>query len=233
MPKRFVYMISLLAKTRIFNDLDRRTLQMVANQAHRKQIATGGFFFHQGEPALAVYVLARGHAKILQVTLDGHQVLIRYIGSGQEFGLVAVLDGFDYPASVQTVEACEALVWPGEVLAQLMERHSRIGFNALRILAQQNQDLQQRYHELLTEHVEQRLAQTILRLAKQAGSSTTDGTLIELPLSREDLAELVGTDMYSVSRLMSRWEERGFVHTDHQHVLLLRPDALTRLAMAD
>lgn len=226
-------MMSLLAATRIFNGLDPRALQRAANEAHRKAVDADHFFVHQGEPALAAYVLVEGHAKILQVTPDGHQVLLRYIGAGQEFGLVAVLDGFDYPASIQAVEPCAALVWHGEVLAQLMEQHTRIGFNALRILAQQNQDLQRRYHELLTEHVEQRLAQTILRLAEQAGSNTADGTLIDLPLTREDLAEIVGTDIYSVSRLMSRWEQRGFVQTDHQHVLLLRPDALTSLAAAD
>src|SRR5690606_38252132 len=108
-----------------------------------------------------------------------------------------------------------------------------IGFNTLRILAQQNQALQGRYQELLTEHVEQRLAQSIVRLAQQMGHNTADGTVLDILLSREDLAEMVGTDIYTVSRIMSRWERSGFVQTEHQRVLLLRPEALEQLASPD
>jgi len=146
--------------------------------------------------------------------------------------LVAVLSLFEYPASVQAVEECEALVWEGELLAQLIERYPRIGFNALRILAQQNQELQRRYHELLTQRVEQRLAQSILRLAHQAGRSTAEGTLIDLSLSREDLAEMVGTNIYTVSRIMSRWEQGGLVQSDRQSVRLLCQAALEQVASA-
>jgi CRP-like cAMP-binding protein len=223
-------MISLLAQTQIFKELDRSALQAVYQHAHQRQVDSGHFFIQQGEPALATYVLIRGHAKIVQVTPDGHQVLLRYIGPAQEFGLVAVLTDFEYPSSVQAVEASEALVWQGEVLAQLIERYSRIGFNALRILAHQNLEQQRRYRELLTERVEQRLAQTVLRLAQQIGHSISDGTLIDLPLSRKDLAEMVGTDLYTVSRLMSHWEQVGLVQTDHQNILLLRPEELERLS---
>lgn len=173
------------------------------------------------------------HAKITQLTPDGHRVLIRYLGPGQEFGLVAVLSGFEYPTSVQAVEECEALAWEGELLAQLIERYPQIAFNALRTLAQQNQAQQRRYQELLTKRVEQRLAQAILRLAEQVGHKTAEGLQLDILLSRESLAEMVGTDIYTVSRLMSRWTRSGFIQADRQSVLLLRPYALARLASSD
>jgi CRP-like cAMP-binding protein len=225
-------MCALLAKGQIFENLEDNALRVVRQNAHSQVAGSGEFFVQQGERALRFYVLTRGYAKIVQVTQDGHQVLIRYIGPGQEFGLVAVLSGFEYPASVQAVEECEALVWEGELLAQLIERYPRIGFNALRILAQQNQELQRRYHELLTQRVEQRLAQSILRLAHQAGRSTAEGTLIDLSLSREDLAEMVGTNIYTVSRIMSRWEQGGLVQSDRQSVRLLCQAALEQVASA-
>jgi CRP-like cAMP-binding protein len=223
-------MIPVLAKSQIFKELDDRGLQVMQENAHLRVVDGGQLFVQQGEPALHVYVLIRGHAKISQVAPDGHQVLIRYIGPSQEFGLVAVLSGFEYPATVQAVEECEALVWEGELLAQLIERYPRIAFNALRILVQQNQAFQRRYQELLTERVEQRLAQSVLRLARQAGHDTADGTLIEIPLSREDLAELIGTDIFTVSRIMSRWEQDGLVRTDRKSVSLLDQAALEQLA---
>lgn len=223
-------MNSFLAKTLIFKDLDGRALQSIQQNAHRQKADSGHTFVRQGEPALFFYILVQGYAKITQVTADGHQVLLRYIGPGQEFGLVAVLSGFDYPTSVQAVEECEVLSWEGELLAQLIERNPRIAFNALRVLALQNQELQRRYQELLTERVEQRLAQAILRLGTEVGRNTEDGTMIEVPLSREDLAEIVGTDMYTVSRIMSRWEQGGLVQTSHKSIVLLRSEELDGLA---
>jgi CRP/FNR family transcriptional regulator, nitrogen oxide reductase regulator len=228
--KRDSCVISILANSQIFANLDIRALEIVQQNAHLQRGDSGYFFVQQGKPALFFYLLVRGHAKLSQVTEDGHQVLIRYIGPGEEFGLVAVLSKFDYPATVEAVEACEALVWEGELLAQLIERYPRIGFNGIRILAQQNQKLQRRYQELLTERVEQRLAQSILRLSRQVGHKTLVGALIDIPLSRQDLAELVGTDIYTVSRIMSRWERKEIVRTDRQSVQLLQREALERLA---
>jgi CRP/FNR family transcriptional regulator, nitrogen oxide reductase regulator len=225
--------IPVLAETMIFAGLDSPALQAVQKTIHRRQVSGGQFIVRQGEPALIFYVLLHGYAKIVQVTPDGHQMLIRYIGPGQEFGLVAVLSGFDYPTSVQAVEECEVLAWEGELLAQLIERYPRIAFNALRVLALQNQQFQRRYQELLTERVEQRLAQAVLRLGAQVGRSTADGTLIEVPLSRTDLAEMVGTDMYTVSRIMHRWEQDGLVQTGRKSVQLLHQQALERLAAPD
>ena len=174
--------------------------------------------------------MIEGHAKLIQVTPDGHEILVRYIRQGQEFGVIAVLSGFEYPLSIQAVDECQLLVWPGEVLAQLMERYSRIAFNALRVMVKRNQDLLRRYQELLTEHVEQRVAQALLRLAEQMGRREGDCILIEMPLPREDLAELTGTTMYTVSRILSKWERKGFVDTGRERVLVCRPQDLMPIA---
>lgn len=223
-------MNALLTGSRIFAGLEGAALSAVQRSAHVRRADEGQPFVSQGEPALAFYLLSKGYAKISQVTPDGHQTLIRYIGPGEEFGLVAVLSGFDYPASVEAATASEALAWEGELLAQLMERFPTIGFNALHVLAEQNQDLQRRYNELLTERVEQRMALALLRLARQAGRATAGGTQIDLPISHEDLSEMAGTNIYTVSRVLRRWAHDGIVETGRMSLLLLRPGALEHIA---
>jgi CRP-like cAMP-binding protein len=111
-----------------------------------------------------------------------------------------------------------------------MERHPRIGFNALRAMVKHNQELQRRYEELLTEHVEQRVAHALLRLSEQMGRQEGDCVLIDLPLPREDLAELTGTTLYTVSRILSKWAQCGFVDTGRERVLVCRPQDLARIA---
>ncbi len=76
------------------------------------------------------------------------------------------------------------MVWYGEVLAQLMERYSRIAFNGMRMMTLRNVEMQLRYQELLTEPVEQRVAQALLRLSNDMGQKTKEGILIDVPLAR-------------------------------------------------
>jgi CRP-like cAMP-binding protein len=87
-----------------------------------------------------------------------------------------------------------------------------------------------RYQELVTERVEQRLARALLRLARQAGQRSEQGVLIGFPLSRENLADMTGTTLYTVSRILSSWEHQGLVEAGRERVLIRRPHALVAIA---
>jgi CRP-like cAMP-binding protein len=220
----------LLAQCPSFQRLQITDLQAVLQVAHRQRVQRDAFFFHQGDPATTFYVLAQGEAKLTQVTPEGHQMLVRFVGPGECFGGVAALINTDYTLSSQAVEDCQALTWDGETLGQLMERYPRIALNIMAVQAAQYRQLLDRYQQLLTERVEQRVARTLLRLAGQAGQKAEDGVLIGLPLSREDLAEMTGTTLFTVSRTLSRWERQGLVESGRERVLIHHPHALVAIA---
>jgi CRP/FNR family transcriptional regulator, nitrogen oxide reductase regulator len=177
-----------------------------------------------------VYVLHLGRVKLTQSTPEGQQVLLRFIGPGEMFGPTAVLQGQPYPVSAQAVRWCQALVWKGKTMASLMEDHPRIALNALRDLTARLQELRERYRELATERVERRVAQAILRLAAQAGWRTEDGVLIDMPLSRQDLAEMTGTTLYTVSRILTGWQRDGLLELGRQRVAIIDSQGLIALA---
>ncbi len=131
----------------------------MADAARLHTVPAGGQIIRQGDEACAFGILLRGRAKMVQVTQEGRQVLLRYIVSGQEFGLIAALRGFTYPLTIEAVEACQVLCWAGVrsggVLSHVIHK---ISLNALHIMVIRNQELQLRYRELLTDRVEQRLA---------------------------------------------------------------------------
>lgn len=222
-------LIEVLADNSVFCGLTEQQLQEVRAAGNVRRFESGSLIIRQGDPALAFYVILCGYARVAQVTVDGHQVLIRFVEPGNGFGLTAALSGFENLWSVQAIGYCRALVWHGEVLAQLMERYSRISFNALRVMVLRNQELQHRYQELLTEPVEQRVAQALLRLSRDVGLQTKDGIVIGVPLSREDLAEYSGTTLYSVSRLLHQWELEGWIRTGRERVVVRSTQSLSEL----
>jgi CRP-like cAMP-binding protein len=220
----------LLAQSPPFQGLHASALQAVLQAARRRQVERDTFFFHQGEPALTFYVLFEGEAKLTQVTPEGHQMLMRFARPGDCFGCIAALSKAVYTLSCQAVDNCLALAWDGETMARLMERYPRLALNLLELIAGYYRRLLGRYQELVTQRVEQRVARALLRLAQQAGQKVENGVLIGLPLSREDLGEMTGTTLYTVSRILSRWEHQGFLETGRQRVLIRQPHTLVAIA---
>ena len=108
--------------------------------------------------------------------------------------------------------------------------YPRIAISALRELTARLQDLRERYRELATERVERRVAHALIRLAGQAGWKTEDGVLIEMPLSRQDLAEMTGTTLYTVSRILCGWQRDGMLDIGRQRVIILDSAGLIAIA---
>ena len=92
------------------------------------------------------------------------------------------------------------------------------------------QEMQERYHELATERVQQRIARVLLRLAAQSGRKMESGVLIDLSFSRQDLAEMTGTTLFSVSRILNQWETQGLVKVGREKVVVVFPHGLVRIA---
>ena len=84
--------------------------------------------------------------------------------------------------------------------------------------------------ELATAKVEQRVANVILKLANQTGKKTEEGILIDFPISRQDISEMTGTTLHTVSRLMSAWEDMGWVKSGRQKIVLVEGHKLMLVA---
>jgi CRP-like cAMP-binding protein len=222
--------IQHLAHSPPFQGLHTAGLETVMQFSQRRRVERAAFFYHQGDPATAFYLLTEGEAKLTQVTPEGHQMLVRFAGPGECFGGIAALKDAVYTLSVQAVEDCVALAWDGGSLARIMERYPRVALSVLDLVEGHYKRLLDRYQQLVTERVERRVARSLLRLARQAGQKVESGVLIGLPLSREDLAEMTGTTLYTVSRILSRWEQQGLVEAGRGRVLICNPHALVAIA---
>jgi len=222
--------IDLLKPVALFSRLDQPALRSVSDAARIRETKAGVSFFREGDPAESFFIVQSGSVKLTQVTPEGHQVVLRLIGAGDPFGGVAAFGGGAYPVSAEAVTDVTALEWPGPVMASLMETYPKLAINAVRFVAARLHELQVQYRQLATEKVERRVARALLRLGEQAGRRTDTGVLIDLPLSREDIAQMTGTTLYTVSRIISRFEADGLVEAGRQHIVIRDAQALTSIA---
>lgn len=221
----------LIAAVPLFKGLDREALKDVEKEARIVRAASGRAFFREGEPAHVFYVLRSGRVKFTQISAEGHEVILRIVEAGEPFGGVAAfVDNAIYPVTARAVNAAEAYAWDGQKMLALMRRFPEVGINAARMIANRFHDLQRQHRELMTERVERRIARALLRLAQAAGRRVDGGVEIDFPLSRQDLAQMTGTTLFTVSRVLSGWEQDGLIEAGRRRVIVKRPHGLVKIA---
>lgn len=219
-----------LQKVALFKDLAPHELEQVYAAAQERRYEAGAFLFYQDDPADRIFVLNTGRVRLAQVSDDGQQVIMRVATAGMMIAAIALVEGVVYPVSAEAAEDTRVLSWSQSGLLALIDRYPVLGRNALRLLAGHVREFQDRYRELATERVERRLARTIIRLASQTGRKTDEGVLLDLPLTRQDLAEMSGTTLYTVSRILSQWESQGLVAVGRERVVIRFPHGLVSIA---
>jgi CRP-like cAMP-binding protein len=219
-----------LARVPLFEGLPADVLAHLVTRAEAKQLDAGAFFFNEGDAADEMFVLTSGRVKLTQLTPEGHQVVLRLISAGDAFGGVGAFGDPQYPVSAEAIELSTALGWKSATMRAIMEEYPAVAMNALHFVAGRLHDLQRRYRQLMTERVERRIARALLRLVREAGRRVDAGVEIDFPISRQDIAEMTGTTLYTVSRLLSAWESKGIVHSQRQRVILAKPRVLSAIA---
>jgi CRP-like cAMP-binding protein len=221
-----------LRRVNVFRDSADEDLRLFVEKGVLRSIEEGEFFFFQGDPATYFYVLITGRAKLLQTNQAGQQVNLRTLNEWQMFGaLGAVRENAVYPATAQALEPSTALAIESNFLKEMMQTRPHLNLNLMQLMTGYIMEMQERYRELATERVERRIALTVLRLAAQIGNRiNSEGVGIELPLSRQDMAEASGTTIFTVSRVLADWERRGLVEAGRERVVIRNPHGLVQIS---
>jgi CRP-like cAMP-binding protein len=198
--------------------------------ARPKQLKSRQVLGQQGEPAELFALVQIGHLKLGQVNAAGAESLVRFIGPGDCYGAVALISRRTYPVSAVAVEPARVLTWSRETITSFAERLPRLKSNIFEEVTRRMTGVLSVAQELATERVPQRLAKALLRLAEQGGDQTPHGVHIVHPVTRQELADLTGATLFTVSRLMSQWESDGLLRTSRGDVTIVDPDGLALAA---
>ena len=214
----------------LLEGVPRTDAREVMAAARRRDLEAGAPVFSQGQPATSFFVVLAGSVKLVQLTEDGDAIVFRLLAAGDAFGTVSVFGSETYPVSATAVTATSVLLWPADTMRHFLETYPRLSLNVLRSVSDRLQALRLQYRQLATEKVERRIARALLRLVERSGRPVEDGVLLDLPLSREDVAQLTGTTIYTVSRIISRWEAAGLLRAGRQQLIVRVPGALAAIA---
>lgn len=225
--------VSLVAEIPPFREIKGADLTQLLTDAKSRRYEKGETIFSQGEEAHSFFLLLDGYIRVFRITPDGDQVIARYIPSCELFGIAQALSLDKYPANAAAAVDCIVLSWPSTYWKVITEKHPTFATNTYQTIGARLQETQERLVELSTERVEQRVANAVLNLAQQAGRKTEEGILIDFPISRQDISEMTGTTLHTVSRLLSAWEQDGIVVSERKKITVLEGHQLALIAAGD
>ncbi len=215
--------LQVLQKSTLLKGLDDETLIAIAKEQKWMSCEKGSNLFYEGENAQHLYLIIEGRFKLTRMTADGNQVILRILGPGQSIAAVSVLEKSAYPATSTALEKSITLKIERKCLDHLINTHAVFSKNVNKILLARIQELQDRFCELSTEKVEQRISAALNRLASQNQKPTHEGLLVDLSLSRQDLAQLAGTTIYTISRTLKLWEKKKLITVRGRQLIFHSP----------
>jgi CRP-like cAMP-binding protein len=214
----------------LFAGLEEKECREIVSCARARTFARDELLFTQGQPVRSLIMLQSGSVKHTQLSSGGNEVLLWMSGTGDAVNLEPE-SASGHTCSARAIERCKALVWEYNRLQTLLVQYPQIRRNISMILAGRLHELEERFREMATEKVAKRLALTLLRLLKRVGKPGRGG--LEISLTREELAQMTGTTLFTISRILSGWAEKGFVQPRRQGVVINDPAKLESLGDAE
>jgi CRP-like cAMP-binding protein len=213
-----------------FAGLSERDWEKVVDLFSERQYQRDDYIFLEGEAPEALYVVKSGKVKVVRHSTDGKDVVLRVCGPGQLLGTVAVFDGGGYPGTAQVIEESAALVIARDDCLTLVNRYPVFALAVISDLGVRLRSSAEQIRSLAVERVEQRIARTLLKLAESAGTDTPEGRVIEMPLTRQDVADMTGTTVETAIRVMSKFRRQELIKTRRGKVVLVDIPALQEIA---
>jgi CRP/FNR family transcriptional regulator, nitrogen oxide reductase regulator len=214
----------------IFFNITPAECKEVVAVAHEKEFVRRQTIFLAGAPCKQVILVLSGCVKTTQLGPTGCEVILRLSGPGELVGALESYLGTNNLVTAKTTQSTTALVWDTAAFEHVSDRFPVLRRNTARLLGVRLQELEERFREISTQKVAPRLSQQLIRLSNQLRQHTKGA--LEISLSREELAQLTGTTLFTVSRLLSHWERQGIVSTRREAVVVRNLQALMQVSEA-
>ncbi|HQY29274.1 MAG TPA: Crp/Fnr family transcriptional regulator [Burkholderiaceae bacterium] len=222
--------LRVLAASPFFARLSRTELARVARHFRQASFAAGHVIHSAGEPAARLSFVAIGHVKIAHPTPDGHDVLIALLGAGEYFGTVAELGDPVYRDAAAAHTDCCVLSIDADAFRGLLHRYPSVALAGLELTAARLRAARHTIEQLGIYPADRRLAATLLALAERMGRPEAGGTMIDMQLSRQDLAQMTGATVETVSRILGEFDRARLIDSGRQWIAVRDHDRLSRLA---
>jgi len=217
-----------LKQVPLFAGLADEDIRGLMALAKRRTFRSGEVIFHREDPGQVLYVIKEGKVKISLISPDGQEISLVVFGKGECFGEFAILDGLPRSADVVALEKVECYTLQRSDFHNAIMKNPKIAIQIIEVLTRRLRSTDQMVEDLIFLDVYGRVAKKLLELADTHGTKVDDGTRIDVRLTQQEIASMVGASRESVNKVMGYFTDKNFISTDKHKITLHRISDLER-----
>ncbi|GAB6086543.1 Crp/Fnr family transcriptional regulator [Alkaliphilus crotonatoxidans] len=210
----------ILKKISAFSTLKDEDLKKIWAMTIERKLRKGAIIFMEGDPGEAFYFIKYGKVKVYKTTADGRELIFTILSEGDVFAEVTLLNDIPYPASAEVLEDASIGMIKNADLEKLVSSNAEIALRIIKVLNKKLASSQQKVKELALSDTYMRTAQMILQLSMEHGVETKEGIELKLNLSRQELANMIGTARETVSRALGQFKKEGSVEISGKKIIV-------------
>src|SRR5579871_2252952 len=219
---------SYLKQVSLFANLADEDIHDLMTAAKRRTFRKGEVIFHRDDPGQVLYMIKEGKVKICIISPDGQEISLAVLGKGEYFGEFALLDGLPRSTDAIALEKVECYTLQRSDFRNAIMKNPQIALQVMEALTKRLRNTDNMVEDLIFLDVYGRVAKKLLELADMHGVKTDDGVRIDVRLTQQELASMVGASRESVNKVMGYFTDRGYISTDKHKITLHRMTELKR-----
>jgi CRP/FNR family transcriptional regulator, cyclic AMP receptor protein len=220
--------VGLLERVPVFAELQPEDLRRVVDVAVPRRFAAQQVIFREGDSSDTCYVVRRGHARAVRENVDGRSITLAHFGPGDIFGELAMFDDERRSATVETLDAVEAIAIAGSDMRRLMSEQNGIAAKLAIALGRRLREANERLARQSFQTVQSRVAGVLLQLVEQAQAEGAGESDVLIRITQADIAQLAGSSRESASRFLAVLERAGIVTQGRGRITVHDSEALKR-----
>ena len=217
-----------LKQVPLFAGLADEDIRELMSVAKRRTFRSGEVIFHREDPGQVLYVIKEGKVKISLISPDGQEISLVVFGKGECFGEFAILDGLPRSADAIAMEKVECYTLQRSDFHKAIMKNPKIAIQVMEVLSKRLRSTDQMVENLIFLDVYGRVAKKLLELADTHGTKVENGIRIDVRLTQQELASMVGSSRESVNKVMGYFTDKNFISTDKHKITLHRITDLKR-----
>ena len=195
----------------LFSRLDDSTLRRIESRSKSRSFKRGEPVYLPADSADGVMLLVSGRVRICHITPEGKQSIMVFVDPGELFGELAVLDAGNRNEYAEAAENCQVVLIPRAEMHALMQQYPDISFGITKLIGLRRQRIEKRLRNLLFRSNRERLVLLLLELVEQYGENIDGVTHLNLKLSHQELANIIGSTRETVTVVLGKLQSEGFL----------------------
>lgn len=220
--------VDFLKKVPLFSELNDEELYQLTSVVREQHYKKHTTIVHVDDPGSALYILKNGLVKVTIEDQHGYEMILRILYPTDFFGDMSLLDGMPRSATVTTQEPSEVLTISREHFLSIIEKSPKILLKVAAVLSKRLRKANELIHSLAFFDVYGKVARVLLNLAAERGRATEQGTVIDMRLTQQELAELAGMTRETMARTLREFQQAGCIRVESGIISILEVGMLQR-----